>query len=205
MSDNPLPHAVDDVVERKKLEREELAARLREVTAHRDELLSQYEAMAFQVDESTKDVDGALLEARTNAKRAQDCEVLERQEAAEIKELTRQLEEERRKSEGIAADFAAYRESMKEMPAEHARREDPWSLLALASSQILCQGVGGLRAKIPTDSALLPWFDRMVELLEAIGRLASQWGKAFFDWAKPRVAELWTRLKSEIEQRTKKE
>ncbi len=104
MSDETVPNAAN-AVERRKLERDDLLARLRDVTAHRDELLSQYEAMAFQVDESTKDVDGALLEARANAKRAQECEVLERQEAAQIAELTRQIEEERRKSAEIAAVF----------------------------------------------------------------------------------------------------
>ena len=204
MSDNPLPDAIDNV-DRKKQEREDLLARLRDVTAHRDELLSQYEAMAFQVDESTKDVDGALLEARANAKRAQDCEVLERQEAAQIGELTRQVNEERRKSGEIAADFARYRDSVEQKLAEHARREDPWSLLAFAISQILCQWVAWLRAKIPPESSFLPWFDRTVDFIEAAGRLAWKWGVALFEWAKPRAVELWTRLKSEVSQRTSRE
>ena len=204
MSDDPLPDAMDDV-DRKKQEREDLLARLRDVTAHRDELLSQYEAMAFQVDESTKEVDGALLEARANAKRAQDCEVLERQEAVQIGELTRQLNEERSKSGEIAADFARYRESVEHKLAEHARREDPWSLLAFAISQILCQWVAWLRAKIPPESSFLPWFDRTVDFIEAAGRLAWKWGVALFEWAMPRAVELWTRLRSEVAQRTRKE
>jgi hypothetical protein len=204
LSDDPLPDAIDNV-DRKKQEREDLLARLRDVTAHRDELLSQYEAMAFQVDESTKEVDGALLEARANAKRAQDCEVLERQEAVQIGELTRQLKEERSKSDEIATDFARYRDSVEHKLAEHARREDPWSLLAFAISQILCQGVAWLRAKIPPESSFLPWFDRTVDFIEAVGRLAWKWGVALFEWAKPRAVELWTRIRSEISQRAKKE
>jgi hypothetical protein len=190
-------------VERKKLE--ELLARLRDVTRQRDELLSQYESMAFQVDESTKDVDGALLEARTNAKRAQECEVVERQEAAQIAELTRQLEEERRKSGEIAADFARYRGSMEQKIAEPARSGDPWSLLACAASQILSQWVAWARAKIPPESAFLPWFDRLVELVKKTGRLTWDSTKALFEWARPRVIDLWKRLKSELAQRTSKE
>ncbi len=190
-------------VEREKLE--ELLERLRDVTRQRDELLSQYESMALQVDESTKDVDGALLEARTNAKRAQECEVVERQEAAQIAELGRQLEEERRKSGEIAADLARYRDSVEQKLAGHARREDPWSLLAFAILQILSQSVAWARAKIPPDSAFLPWFDRTVAFAKKAGCLAWRWGKASLEWAKPRVIDLWKRAKSEVAQIMSKE
>ena len=50
MSDNRIPRAAADV-EHEKLEREELLTLLRDVTEQRDNLLSQYEAMALQVDE----------------------------------------------------------------------------------------------------------------------------------------------------------
>jgi hypothetical protein len=202
LPDDSVPKSADDV---KRRERYDLLARLRDVTRQRDELLTQYEAMAFQVDESTKDVDGALLEARANAKRAQDCEVLEEREAAQIKELTGQLEAERRRSGEIAAEFARYRQDAAQKLAEHAQCEDPWSLLALAVSQILSQAVAWLRAKIPADSALLPWFDRLIDFAEASARLAWRWGKAAFDWAKPRVLELWTRVRAEVARRTRKD
>ncbi len=202
MSDDSLPKTADDV---KRRERYDLLARLRDVTRQRDELLTQYEAMAFQVDESTKDVDGALLEARANAKRAQDCELLEEREAAQIRELTGQIEAERRKSEEIAAEFARYRQETAQKLEEHAQREDPWSLLAFAVSQILSQAVAWLRAKIPAESALLPWFDRLIDFLKATGRLAWRWGNQAFDWAKPRVLDFWKRLRAEIAQRMRKD
>ena len=202
MSDDSLPKTADDV---KRRERYDLLARLRDVTRQRDELLTQYEAMAFQVDELTKDVDGALLEARANAKRAQDCELLEEREAAQIRELTGQIEAERRKSEEIAAEFARYRQETAQKLEEHAQREDPWSLLAFAVSQILSQAVAWLRAKIPAESALLPWFDRLIDFLKATGRLAWRWGNQAFDWAKPRVLDFWKRLRAEIAQRMRKD
>ena len=205
MSDDSIPNPAEDVERGKRQERYDLLARLRDVTRQRDELLSQYEAMAFQVEESTKDVDGALLEARANAKRAKDCEVLEQREAAQISELTRQLEEERRKSGEIAAEFARYRQAMEQKLAQHEQHESPWSLLALATSQILSQTVAWLRAKIPAESALLPWFDRLMDFADASGRLTWRWGKAAFDWAKPRVLDLWTRLRAEIALRTRKD
>ncbi len=155
----------------------------------------------FKSTSSTKDVDGALLEARANAKRAQECELLEEREAAQINELAGQLEAERRKSLEITAEFARYRQEVAQKLAEHAQRENPWILLTFAVSQILSQGVAWLRAKIPAESALLPWFDRLVDFLEATGRLAWRWGKAAFDWAKPRLLELWARLIAEIRAR----
>ena len=202
MSDNSLPKAADDA---KRRERYDLLARLRDVTRQRDELLTQYKLMAFQVDESTKDVDGALLEARANAKRAQDCELLEEREAAQIRELTGQLAAERRTSAETAAEFARYRQDVAQKLAEHAQREDPWILLTFAVSQILSQTVVWLRAKFPAESALLPWFDRLIDFLEATSRLACRWGKAVFDWGRPRILELWTRLRAEMAQRKGKD
>jgi hypothetical protein len=204
LSDDPVRLTAEEIAQKKR-EREDLLARLVDVTEQRDKLLSQYESMAFQVDESVRDVDGALLEARRNAKRAEDCEVLERREAAQIDELSRQLDAERSKSSEVAAEFSRYRDSVEQKLAEHAQRDDPWSLLAFAISQILCQWVAWLRAKIPAESAFLPWFDRTVEFLEASGRLAWTWGKAFYEWAKPRVVDLWKRLRSEASRIMSKE
>jgi len=148
---------------------------------------------------------GRRIDARANAKRAQECEVLERREAAQIAELTRQLDEERRKSAEIAAEFSRYRDSVAQKLAEHARREDPWTLLAQAISQILSQWVAWLRAKIPAESAFLPWFDRAVEFAKLTGELAWKSAKALFEWGKPHACELWSRLKGEVAQRRPKE
>ena len=204
LSNDPVRMTADEIAQKKR-EREDLLARLVDVTEQRDKLLSQYESMAFQVDESVRDVDGALLEAQRNAERAEACERLEQQEAAQINELRRQLDEERRKSGEVASEFSRYRESVEQKLAEHARREDPWSLLAFAITQILCQWVAWLRAKIPSESALLPWFDRAVEFLQASGRLAWTSGKAFYEWAKPHVVDLWKRLRSEASRIVSKE
>lgn len=199
MSDNPLLKAGADL-EREKLGREELLALLRDVTEQRDKLLSQFEGMALQVDESSREIAADLLEAQRNAKKAEASEHHAEQEAAHASELSRQLDEERRKRTEIAAELARFRDA-----AEHAPVEDPWGVLCRAVSQILSDWVAWARAKIPPDSALLPWFDRAVELAKTAARLAWKWGKAFFEWAKPRVVDLWKWLKSEVARRTSKE
>jgi hypothetical protein len=194
----------EDELARKKLEREELIARLRDVTEQRDKLLTQYEAMALQVDESTREIDDALLEAERNARKAEERERLAQQEATEIAELSRQLDAERRKTAETAAQFERYRESVAQKLAEHARTEDPWSLLALAISQIVDGWVAWLRTKIPADSALLPWFDRAVAFAKTFLQLAWKGVRASYDWTKPRLVELCKRAKSEIDQRAGK-
>lgn len=199
MSDNPIPKAGADL-KPEKLGREELLALLRDVTEQRDKLLSQYEAMAFQVDESTREIAADLLEAQRNAKKAEASEHHADQEAAHADELSRRLDDERRKRAETAAEFSRFRDA-----AAHAPVEDPWGVLWRAISQIVNDWVAWARAKIPPDSALLPWFDRAVELAKTAVRLAWKWGKAFFEWAKPRVVDLWKWLKSEVARRTNKE
>ncbi len=193
------PKASTDI-ERENLTREELLARLRDVTEQRDRVLSQFEAMAFQTDESAREVAEAQLEEHYEARRAKDSERHAEQEAAHAKELSRQLEEERRKSAAIASEFARFRDAM-----ERAPFEDPWSALWLAATQIVSSWVAWVRAKIPSDSPLLPWFDRAVELAKATGRLLFRYGKAFFEWGKPHAAASWRWLKSEAARRMNKE
>ena len=121
-------------------------------------------------------------------------------EATHVAELSRQLDEERRKRAEISAEFARFRDAI-----EHAPVEDPWGVLWRAVSQIISDWVAWARAKIPPDSPFLSWFDRAVELAKAAGRLAWRSSKAVFEWAKPRVIDLWKRLKSEVARRTNKE
>lgn len=199
MSDNRIQKAPTDVG-LENLVREELLALLRDVTEQRDNLLSKYEAMAFQVDKSVREIAADQLDAQENAKRAEASEHRAEQEATHVTELSRQLDEERRKRAEISAEFSRFRDAMKDAPVE-----DPWGVLWRAVSQIVSNSVGWMRAKIPPDSPFLPWFDRAIELAKAAGRLAWRWGKALFEWAKPRVIDLWKRLASEGARRINKE
>ena len=163
-------------------------------------MLSQFEAMALQTDDSAREVAEAQLEEHYEAKRAEESERHAQQEAAQAKELSRQLEEERRKSAAIAAEFARFRDAMERAPVE-----DPWSVLGRAALQIVSNWVAWVRAKIPPNSPLLPWFDRAVELAKTTGSLLFRWGKAFFEWAKPHAINSWRWLKSEVARRMNKE
>jgi len=198
-SDDLMRKAAADI-EHENLGRDELLALLRDVTEQRDKVLSQYEAMAFQVDESTREIDDALLDAQHQAKKAEESEHRAEQEAAQANDLSRQLDEERRKRDEIAAEFARFRDM-----SEHAPVDDPWGVLWRAVSQIVSNWVAMARALIPPDSRLLPWFDRAVELASAAVRVAAKCAKAAFEWTKPRVVDFLKWVKAEIERRMRKD
>lgn len=190
MASSPI-QAVPSDVEHEKLSREELLALLREVTEQRDNLLAQYESMALQVDESVREIAADELDAQQSEKQAEASEHRAEQEAAHAAELSRQLDEERRKRAEVADEFARFREAAARTPVD-----DPWRVLWRAAAQIVGDGVAWTRAKFPPDSALLPWFDRAIAFLKAVGRLAFSGVKALFEWAKPHIVELWKRSKS---------
>ena len=199
-----IPAASDDY---EKLGRDALVSLLRSVIEQRDDVLSKYEAMAIQVDESTREIDDAQLEARRNAQRAEGGVRHAQEEEAHAATLQRQLDEERRAKAALAQEFARYRDSVTRPPVD-----EPWNQLWRAVSQIASDAVAWARAKIPPDSQFLPWFDKAVDFAKATGRLAREWSLALYDWArphaigfyewgKPRAIELWKKAKTEIERR----
>ncbi|MGD9541362.1 hypothetical protein [Methylocystis sp.] len=192
MPGSPIPMVPKDI-EHENLSREELLALLRDVTEQRDNLLTKYEAMALQVDESVREIAADVLIAQRSEKKAEASERHAEQEATHASELSRQLDEERRKESEIAAEFARFRDAVARAPVE-----DPWGVLGRAASQIGNDWVAWARAKIPPDSWFLPWFDRAVELVKTVSRLAFKSAKALFEWARPHVIDLWKRLKSKL-------
>ena len=95
LSDETVPNADD-------MRRESLRALLRDVTAQRDKLLAEYEAMALQVDDSVREIDEDILQIRQYADKAEASERRAAEETARANDLARQLEDERRKSATIA-------------------------------------------------------------------------------------------------------
>jgi len=204
LSDENVPNA-DDV------KRESLRALLRDVTAQRDKLLAEYEAMALQVDESTREIDEDILQIRQCADKAEATERRAEKETARADDLARQLDEERRDGATVAQEFARFRLAAEQRQAAAERalalqpsEASPVAMLWRAITLIACDAVAWTRAKIPPDSPLLPWFDRAIEYATKAGRLAWQCANAFVVWATPRVIELWKWAKSEVAKRGNK-
>ena len=204
MSDENVPNA-DDV------KRESLRALLRDVTAQRDKLLAEYEAMALQVDESTREIDEDILQIRQCADKAEASERRAEKETARADDLARQLDEERRNGATVTNEFARFRREAEQRQAAAERalalqpsEASPVAMLWRAITLIACDAVAWTRAKIPPDSPLLPWFDRAIEYATKAGRLAWKCARAFIEWATPRAIDLWKWAKSEIAKRGNK-
>jgi len=204
LSDENVPNA-DDV------KRESLRALLRDVTAQRDKLLAEYEAMALQVDESTREIDEDILQIRQCADKAEATERRAEKETARADDLARQLDEERRDGATVTAEFARFRREAEQRQAAAERalalqpsEASPVAMLWRAITLIACDAVAWTRAKIPPDSPLLPWFDRAIEYATKAGRLAWKCACAFIEWATPRAIDLWKWAKSEVAKRVSK-
>jgi len=204
LSDENVPNA-DDV------KRESLRALLRDVTAQRDKLLAEYEAMALQVDESTREIDDDILQIRQCADKAEATERRAEKETARADDLARQLDEERRDGATVTAEFARFRREAEQRQAAAERalalqpsEASPVAMLWRAITLIACDAVAWTRAKIPPDSPLLPWFDRAIEYATKAGRLAWKCARAFIEWATPRAIDLWKWAKNEVAKRASK-
>jgi hypothetical protein len=204
LSDENVPNA-DDV------KRESLRALLRDVTAQRDKLLAEYEAMALQVDESAREIDEDILQIRQYSGKVEASERRAEKETARADDLARQLDEERRNSATVTNEFARFRREAEQRQAAAERalalqpsEASPVAMLWRAITLIACDAVAWTRAKIPPDSPLLPWFDRAIEYATKAGRLAWKCARAFIEWATPRVIDLWKWAKSEFAKRVSK-
>jgi hypothetical protein len=204
LSDETVPNADD-------ARRESLRALLHDVTAQRDKLLAEYEAMALQVDESVREIDEDIVQMRHYAEKAETSERHAADETARANDLARQLDEERRNSATVAKEFARFRQAAEQRQAaakralaEHPSETNPRAMLSRAITLIACDAVAWTRAKIPPDSPLLPWFDRAIDVATKAGRLAWKYTRAFIEWATPRVIDLWKWAKSEVAKRVSK-
>ncbi len=162
----------------------------------RDTVMSQYEAMALQVDEAVREVDEALVESQHNAKMAKESDERAEREAAHASELLLELEKERRKRGEIAEELAHLHHALEQGSIAH-----PWRILRLAVLQIIEDAIAWVRAKIPPESALLPWFDKAVELARTTGRFALKSAVTFLRWAQPHAVASWDWLKREAARR----
>lgn len=170
---------------------EEMRALLHDVTAQRDNLLTQYETSALQTDEATREVYEAIFFAGESEKKAEESNHHAQELAERIEALTRALDEERRAATQAAADYAAYRQLVESAPAE-----DPRVMLRRAIAQLTCDGVAWTRSKIPVPAQ--PWFDLTVKTVAKAARLALQLLEAFIRWARPRAVECYSWIKGEI-------
>jgi chromosome segregation ATPase len=78
--------------------------------------------------------------------------------------------------------------------------QDPLVVLSALVGEKTKAAIAWTRAKIPADSPALPWFDKTVETVGALGCAAVKLTKEFIVWATPRVIELSKKGAAKVEE-----
>lgn len=119
--------------------------------------------------------------------------------AAKADEAQRAADASTRRADDASAEIARLRHVIDTAPSS-----DPAIVLWTLISERTKSAVAWVRAKIPADSPILPWFDRAIATIVKIGCVALKLVDAFVRWATPRVIELFNWGKREIEARMAK-
>jgi hypothetical protein len=169
-----------------------LQDQLRTVTAERDR-------QTFEKNEIVNKANAAAKER--DELRARLAEVLVERDrlSSEKTDAARRADETARQLDEATAESARLRGVIDAAPSS-----DPLVLLWQIATQKTKALVAWIRAKIPADSPLLPWYDKAIETITRAGCLALCYADKGFRWALPRLVGLTQRAVAEIETRIAK-
>lgn len=214
MSDesNPLP---EDAVSR--VELENLHEQLRAVRAERDrqnferaEIVAKANAYGRERDQLKEELASVLSErdriigdvVADHEKKIADL-VSERDRLAQekaaatslVQNMTRLADDARRRAEEASEEIVRLRALV-----DNAPKADPVELLLTIATEKTKAAVAWVRGKIPADSPILPWFDKTVETVTALGCAAVRLTREFIAWATPRVIALTKQGVAKVEE-----
>jgi uncharacterized coiled-coil DUF342 family protein len=204
MSDESLQQP-EDAVSRAELEN--IQEQLRILRAERDrqnfekaEIVAKANAYAKERDQAKEELASVLSErdqmigdvVADHEKKIADL-ISERDRLAQekasatslVQSMTRLADDAKRRADEAAGEIVRLRAIIDNTP-----KQDPVALLLALATEKTKALVAWVRGKIPADSAILPWFDKTVETVTAIGCAAVKLTREFIAWATPRVIAL---------------
>jgi uncharacterized coiled-coil DUF342 family protein len=204
MSDESLQQP-EDAVSRAELEN--IQEQLRILRAERDrqnfekaEIVAKANAYAKERDQAKEELASVLSErdqmigdvVADHEKKIADL-ISERDRLAQekasatslVQSTTRLADEAKHRADEAAEEIVRLRAII-----DNAPKQDPVALLLALATEKTKALVAWVRGKIPADSAILPWFDKTVETVTAIGCAAVKLTREFIAWATPRVIAL---------------
>lgn len=204
MSDESLPQP-EDAVSRAELEN--LQEQLRILRGERDrqnfekaEIVAKANAYAKERDQAKEELASVLSERdqmigdvvadheKKIADLASERDRLAQEKASAtslVQNMTRLADEAKRRADAADEEIARLRAMIDNSP-----KQDPVALLVALATEKTKAAVAWVRGKIPADSPILPWFDKAVETVTAIGCAAVKLTREFIAWATPRVIAL---------------
>ncbi|CAJ0876153.1 hypothetical protein AMST5_02759 [freshwater sediment metagenome] len=204
MSDESLQQP-EDAVSRAELEN--IQEQLRILRAERDrqnfekaEIVAKANAYAKERDQAKEELASVLSErdqmigdvVSDHEKKIADL-ISERDRLAQekasatslVQSMTRLADDAKRRADEAAEEIVRLRAIV-----DNAPKQDPVALLLALATEKTKALVAWVRGKIPADSAILPWFDKTVETVTALGCAAVKLTREFLAWATPRVIAL---------------
>ncbi|GLI94186.1 hypothetical protein [Methylocystis echinoides] len=214
MSDESTPQPEEAV---SRVELENIQEQLRTIRAERDrqnfekaEIVAKANAYAKERDQFKEELASVLSErdrvigdvVADHEKKIADL-VSERDRLAQekaaatslVQNMTRLADAATRRADEAAEEIARLRTIVDNMP-----KADPVELLTALAAEKTKAAVAWVRGKIPADSPILPWFDKTVETVTAIGCAAVKLTREFIAWATPRVIALTKQGVAKVEE-----
>ncbi len=214
MSDESLPQPEDTV---SRAELENIQEQLRTLRAERDrqnfekaEIVAKANAYARERDQAKQELASVLSNrdqmigdvVAEHEKKIADL-ISERDRIAQekaaatslVQNMTRLADDARRRADEAGEEIARLRAII-----DNAPKQDPVALLVALATEKTKAAVAWVRSKIPADSPVLPWFDKTVETVTALGCAAVKLTKEFIAWAAPRVIALTKQGVAKVEE-----
>ncbi|MCX7899661.1 MAG: hypothetical protein N2444_06210 [Methylocystis sp.] len=157
--------------DRQAFEKSEIVAKANAYAKERDELRARLDDAMAERDRLANDRAAAAAEKNEAVKRAE--------EAAAV-------------AERLKSEVARLQHALDTAPSA-----EPLTVLWALTTKYVKIAHDWLRAKIPADSAALPWFDKAVAFSLEAGCMAVKLGKEFIAWATPKAIELFNKGKAE--------
>lgn len=150
--------------DRQSFEKSEIVAKANAFAKERDDAKAELAAAHAAREKAAADLAAVSAELDTAKRRAQDAIARGEEAVAEIRRLRNII--------------------------DTAPSTDPAEVLWTLVSDKTRTAVAWVRAKIPADSPILPYFDKTVETVTRIGCATIKLTREFIVWATPKVIEL---------------
>lgn len=204
MSDETVPQPEDTVA---RAEFESLLEQLKAAQAERDrqirektEIVAKANACAKERDDAKEELASVLSERdqvigdvvadhdKIVADLTSERDRLAKENAAAaaaLQDATRRADDAVRLGREAAAEIARLRQALEAAPSP-----DPVDVIWKLVSGKTSAAVAWVRAKIPADSPVLPYFDKTIETVTKVGCMAVKAAKELIAWATPKVVAL---------------
>lgn len=182
--------------DRQIFEKSEIVAKANAYAKERDDLKEQLASVLSERDKIIGDIVADHDKIIADVTSERDSLAREKASLSSLfQDATRRADAASSRADEAAAEIARLRGIVDAAPSS-----DPVEALWAVVSQKTRAAVAWVRAKIPTDSPALPYFDKTVETVTAAGCMAVKLTRDFIAWATPKAIQLSKQGMAKVEE-----